>query len=687
MKYLALLSGGKDSCYNLVHCAQNGHELVAAASLGPEPGKEELDSYLYQTVGQDAIEFVARALDVPLYRRVITGTAVEQGSEYGGRSANHKNGIEGDETEDLFELLSTVKHHHPDVKGVSVGAILSNYQRVRIEHVCRRLDLITLCFLWQRNQRELLHEMIDAGMEAVLIKVAGIGLTKSHLGKSLAEMENTLIKLNNLYGSHICGEGGEYETLTLDCPLFKHRINLTDTEIVIHADNDFATVAFLRIKEAELQKKPPQARIALIPPILDDKYKAIKHAPLHFHPDIETQRPDISSQKFCHPSWSRHAQSYKGSYASVSNVQVDPAAHNNYTIEEEVKKCFHILSDCLAEKGLTLSQIASINVFISSMDLFLPVNTVYATFFGTSPPARACVGVDLPEGTRIRLDCIAFTERNSLDRQALHVQGLSYWAPANIGPYSQAIMAGERIFISGQIGLIPSSLSLPMPRCLSQELALACQHIARVTLALKENSGGGWEGHTQLSIFWATRIDDLPYIKQGHNCLQTPRAPLIFLVVKELPKGAFVEKQVLLHSGRCQVIDDYDGELVVENMAPDFEEGSREYGDGCVVHWEVSWFKANNASCAVIYLKGDFSDKMMRLGDICAAMPSILESTITVRYFYCPGVNDTMDTLASSIFGGSSLPPITPVPCRAISNSTSDNWDLAFCIIGESDIL
>src|SRR6267378_1209837 len=39
MKYLALISGGKDSCYNLVHCAHNGHELVAAASLGPGPGK------------------------------------------------------------------------------------------------------------------------------------------------------------------------------------------------------------------------------------------------------------------------------------------------------------------------------------------------------------------------------------------------------------------------------------------------------------------------------------------------------------------------------------------------------------------------------------------------------------------------------------------------------------------------
>jgi diphthamide synthase (EF-2-diphthine--ammonia ligase) len=39
MKYVALLSGGKDSCFNLVHCQRNGHELIAAASLGPELGK------------------------------------------------------------------------------------------------------------------------------------------------------------------------------------------------------------------------------------------------------------------------------------------------------------------------------------------------------------------------------------------------------------------------------------------------------------------------------------------------------------------------------------------------------------------------------------------------------------------------------------------------------------------------
>lgn len=64
---------------------------------------------MYQTVGQDAIHLVARALDVPLCRRVITGNAVDQGIEYGSREKSLKDGVQGDETEDLYELLASVK--------------------------------------------------------------------------------------------------------------------------------------------------------------------------------------------------------------------------------------------------------------------------------------------------------------------------------------------------------------------------------------------------------------------------------------------------------------------------------------------------------------------------------------------------------------------------------------------------
>ena len=81
------------------------------------------------------------------------------------------------------------------------------------------------------------------------------------------------------------------------------------------------------------------------------------------------------------------------------------------------------------------------------MDLFGRANAIYSKFFGSCPPARACVGVDLPENIGVRLDCIAIKEKYSSDRQSLHVQGLSYWAPANIGPYSQAITVRQSLAI------------------------------------------------------------------------------------------------------------------------------------------------------------------------------------------------------------------------------------------------
>jgi diphthine-ammonia ligase len=40
-KVIGLVSGGKDSTFNLLHCVANGHELVALATLTPEVGVGE----------------------------------------------------------------------------------------------------------------------------------------------------------------------------------------------------------------------------------------------------------------------------------------------------------------------------------------------------------------------------------------------------------------------------------------------------------------------------------------------------------------------------------------------------------------------------------------------------------------------------------------------------------------------
>lgn len=66
-------------------------------------------------MGQDAIELVGQALGVPLYRRVITGSAIQTGLNYGPRKGTSEStiqNVEGDETEDLFALLQDVKVFH-----------------------------------------------------------------------------------------------------------------------------------------------------------------------------------------------------------------------------------------------------------------------------------------------------------------------------------------------------------------------------------------------------------------------------------------------------------------------------------------------------------------------------------------------------------------------------------------------
>lgn len=158
----------------------------------------------------------------------------------------------GDEVEDLFQLLVDVKRRFPEVTAVCSGAILSTYQRLRVESVCSRLGLTSLAYLWQRDQAELLRDMLASEVDAILVKTASFGLeAEAHLGERLAVMEPVLHELHERYGVHVCGEGGEYETLVLDAPIFKRRLVLDETKKVLHSED----AAVLVIKQWHTEAK------------------------------------------------------------------------------------------------------------------------------------------------------------------------------------------------------------------------------------------------------------------------------------------------------------------------------------------------------------------------------------------------------------------------------------------------
>jgi len=47
--------------------------------------------------------------------------------------------------------------------------------KTTIETSCSQLGLTPIAYLWERDQKELLGEMVESGQESVLVKVAGAG--------------------------------------------------------------------------------------------------------------------------------------------------------------------------------------------------------------------------------------------------------------------------------------------------------------------------------------------------------------------------------------------------------------------------------------------------------------------------------------------------------------------------------
>ncbi|CAG2177610.1 unnamed protein product [Oppiella nova] len=173
MRIIGLVSGGKDSTYSMCLCANDGHELVGLANLVPQSAHEE-DSYMYQTVGHEFIDLYTEAMGLPLFRRTISGKPLSTDMAYEERT--------DDEVEDLFQLLSQIKEKVA-FDGISVGAIHSTYQKVRVENVCQRLHIQMLAPIWAKEQTSLLKndfEVITHSDDAIA-KVSYLKPIKLHL--------------------------------------------------------------------------------------------------------------------------------------------------------------------------------------------------------------------------------------------------------------------------------------------------------------------------------------------------------------------------------------------------------------------------------------------------------------------------------------------------------------------------
>jgi diphthine-ammonia ligase len=467
---VALVSGGKDSVMAAMLAESYGHRVVALGNLLPSDARvEELDSHCFQTVGHNAVEAYGELTGLPLFRRRLRGASRHTEMTYEVGAAE----CAGDEVEDLRALLAAVVAKMPSVRAVSAGAILSDYQRLRVEAVCSDLGLVSLAYLWQQPQSSVLDLICDSHVHAVLVKVAAMGLDpKKHLGATLADARPTLREIERAFGSHCAGEGGEFETLVLDCPLFKRaRLSIEGPpvpEIVITSPDPYAPSGHLAVARAAAVAVAKPAAQRLAPGEVIDAGAGGAPAPRAARRGAAEAAEDARARGVVLGEAETHV--FSGTDAAAAHVRArvpathadDPAAAAAASAEAALRAAAAALGDAF---GLSWPDVDYVQLCVRDMNTFAAVNAAYVRVVPThSPPARACVELPLPEGVPATVEVFASRRRAAPERapprRSLHVQSLSCWAPACIGPYAQAATRLGLCHLAGSIGMDPATLSI-----------------------------------------------------------------------------------------------------------------------------------------------------------------------------------------------------------------------------------
>lgn len=227
MKVGALVSGAKDSIY-AAYSASKKHELVCLITLIPE----KQDSYMFHVPNLHLVPKQAELIGLPLISIPTSGEKEK-------------------ELDDLKEAIQIAKDKYK-IEGVVSGAIESNYQKSRIDRICKELELESIAPIWHMNAEQYMQRLVLEGFEVIIVGVAAEGFDESWLGKKIdRNCIADLKKLNEKYKIHLAFEGGEAESFVLDCPLFKKKIKIISAEKKMESE----CTGVYEIKEIELVRK------------------------------------------------------------------------------------------------------------------------------------------------------------------------------------------------------------------------------------------------------------------------------------------------------------------------------------------------------------------------------------------------------------------------------------------------
>ena len=204
MKLGVLFSGGKDSTMATYLAKKQGHEISCLITIH----SENPESYMFHTPSISKTQRQAEVMGIPLIFVKTRGKKEE-------------------ELKDLEKAIKKAKEKF-EIEGIVTGAVESVYQASRIQKICNNLSLECFNPLWQKDQIELLYDLLKEKFKVVITGVFAYPLNGSWLGREISKDFISEIKqLSEQYKINPAGEGGEFETFVLECPLFRNPLKVS----------------------------------------------------------------------------------------------------------------------------------------------------------------------------------------------------------------------------------------------------------------------------------------------------------------------------------------------------------------------------------------------------------------------------------------------------------------------------
>jgi diphthine-ammonia ligase len=209
MRLASLYSGGKDSTYSIFKVKQMGHDVSCLITMHPATD----DSLLFHYPNLCLTKYLADAMQIPAIEFTINGSSKE--SEF-----------------DALEKAIIQAKSIYDIQGIVHGGISSKFQKVIFERICSKNQLVSVAPLWNVDPSQYMYKLVDNNFNIKIVGVSAMGLDRHWLGRSLDKiLIGQLEYFSKKFGFNLTFEGGEAETLVVDCPIFSKRLDIRKANI------------------------------------------------------------------------------------------------------------------------------------------------------------------------------------------------------------------------------------------------------------------------------------------------------------------------------------------------------------------------------------------------------------------------------------------------------------------------